>query len=221
MTLPKFLQPLASFFMYTPPNTSPDSQQPIDEAYDKDLLVNIDHQVVSVGEKLQELDQSTSSLEVQTSDIKHQFESIEHLPENIADINSYNKTQDAQIERIKSSEFDDANTIKNILENLETVKADITQLRADINDLKIPLRQSSGSASLASGHTELQVSNQMVDPTSKIFLSLTTPANVQLSVIAKTPNHSFTVRASNASESDLSFDYWIVNEPAVFHPQPS
>lgn len=206
---------LKSFFLYTPPQTQ--TQQPMDEAYDKDLLINIDHQVVNVGDKLQELDQNSHDIGLQASDIQHQFESIKHFPEEVSEINSYNKTQDAQIETIKAAEFDSANEIKNMLETQETIKADLTQLRADINDLKIPLRQATGSATLASGHTELQVSNQLVDQTSHIFITLTSPSSTQLSVTSKTPNHSFTVHASSAPEQDLTFDYWIVNEPTAFH----
>lgn len=214
--LPGVLNKLKSFFLYAPTdNNSP--QPPTDEAYDKDLLVNFDHQVVNVGQKLQELEQNTSELGIQTSDIQHQFETIKHFPETISEINNYNHTQDAQIETIKAAEFDAANTIKNILEQQETMRADIIQLRSDINDLKIPLRQSSGSATLASGHTELQVSNQMIDQTSRVFLTPTTTTNVQLSVIDKTSNHSFTIRANSPADHDISFDYWIVNEPNSLH----
>lgn len=206
---------LKSFFLYTP-SDSPDLP-PTDEAYDKDLLLNIDHQVVNVGDKLQQLDQSSQDIGVQTASLQHEFETIKHFPETISEINNYNKTQDAQIETIKAAEFDAANEIKNIIEKQETMKADLIQLRSDINDLKIPLRQSSGSATLAAGHPELQVSNSMVDTTSRIFLSLTTPTNIQLSVTSKTPNHSFTIRASTAPTEDVAFDYWIVNEPQTYH----
>jgi hypothetical protein len=207
---------LKSFFLYNP-QPSGATVAPTDEVYDKDLLLNVDHQVINVGDKLQELDQSSRDLGLQTTEIQHQFESIKHFPETISEINTYNKTQDAQIETIKAAEFDVANELKNVIEKQETMKADLIQLRADINDLKIPLRQASGSATLAAGHPELQVSNSMVDSTSRVFTTLTTPANVQLSVIAKTPNHSFTVRASSAPTEDLTFDYWIVNEPQVYH----
>lgn len=206
---------LKSFFLYTPSGeTTPNIST--DEIYDKDLLINIDHQVVNVGDKIQQLDETSQNIGVQTTNLQHEFESIKHFPETISEINNYNKTQDAQIETIKAAEFDVSNELKNVIERQETIKADLTQLRADINDLKVPLRQTSGSATLASGHSELQISNQMIDQSSKIFLTLTTPTSVSLAVITKTPNHSFTIRSTTPPSEDLTFDYWIVNEPRTF-----
>ena len=69
-----------------------------------------------------------------------------------------------------------------------------------------------GSATLVTGETEVVILNANVQDGSKIFVTPTTTTGGQTLIVSqKTTGESFIVSIENAIETDITFDWWILD----------
>ncbi|MFC1722499.1 tail fiber domain-containing protein, partial [Patescibacteria group bacterium] len=69
-----------------------------------------------------------------------------------------------------------------------------------------------GSSSIIAGETEVTIENASIEETSKVFVTPTTATSGQvLVVLDKVNNESFTVAIEEAIETDIEFDWWILD----------
>lgn len=135
--LSKFINTIKSYFLYTPRDGSGQGQEVVDEVYDKELLLNVDHEVINVGAKLKELVDDANSLRVEISALSHQVESLKYLSVALKELQDYSKAQDAEIETIKAREFDASNEIKNLVEVTQSLSSDLGRLKLQVEELKV------------------------------------------------------------------------------------
>jgi hypothetical protein len=69
------------------------------------------------------------------------------------------------------------------------------------------------TSTIAMGDTQMVVVNNLAHPTSKIFVTITSPLNGSWYISQKSEG-SFTINLSSAQTSDVTFDYFIVQTDA-------
>ena len=78
-----------------------------------------------------------------------------------------------------------------------------------IKTQKLIMQGNIGSATLPSGSTQIEIDNQDVTTTSKVFVTLRTLINVPL-VVDSIETGKFIVKIPSAQASDIKFAWWVV-----------
>lgn len=64
---------------------------------------------------------------------------------------------------------------------------------------------------ITKGNKFVIINNTKVKPTSKIFITPTTKTGGQSLIVEEKLNGSFKVSIENTNDSDITFDYWVVD----------
>lgn len=81
-----------------------------------------------------------------------------------------------------------------------------------VAEFKVVAGKISGSATLQSGQSFIEVENPLVKSNSRILITPTSETSLILAVTQKEAGNFFTVSTSKAAEQDIDFDYFLINE---------